>query len=251
MHTMQRLPNKICIVTGAAAGIGRAIAERFVAEGATVIATDVSPFTAQPGDNTAGSGRMEQHHCDISDPLQVEALMAHCRQQHGRLDVLVNNAGIGPKAAVPTHEVALDDWDRVINVNQRGAFLMMKHALLLMMEAGGGSIINTASVGAFTATRNSIAYLASKGALMMMTKAAALEYREHNIRVNAICPGMTRTSIFDGLSEERMAALLARTPARMIEPEEVASLALFLASDESAAITGASHVIDNGRTIGA
>jgi NAD(P)-dependent dehydrogenase (short-subunit alcohol dehydrogenase family) len=138
----------------------------------------------------------------------------------------------------------------VIGVNQRGAFLMMKYALALMMSSGGGSIINVASVGAFSATRNSIAYLASKGALLMMTRAAALEYREHRIRVNAICPGMTRTSIFDEVSDEGMAALLARTSARMIEPHEVASLALFLASDDSAGITGAMQVIDDGRTAG-
>jgi NAD(P)-dependent dehydrogenase (short-subunit alcohol dehydrogenase family) len=249
---MARIPNKIAIVTGAATGIGRAVAQRFADEGADVIATDVNNrlFTDHFTHSTSG-GSIETLHCDVSDPVQVEALFAHCKQRHGRLDVLVNNAGIGPRTPVPTHEVEVAEWDRVINVNQRGAFLTMKHALPLMMAAGGGSIINTASVGAFAATKNSIAYLASKGALLMMTKAAALEYREHNIRVNALCPGMTRTAIFEGLSEERMAALQARTPARMIEPHEVASLALFLASDESAAITGTAQVIDNGRTAGA
>ncbi|MNF49300.1 D-beta-hydroxybutyrate dehydrogenase [compost metagenome] len=249
---MSRIPGKVALVTGAAAGIGRAIALRFAQEGAQVIATDLKGFEFEwPGAESDSGGSLEVRSCDVSDPVAVEALAEHVRRRYGRLNVLVNNAGIGPRQAEPTHAVSLEDWDRVIGVNQRGAFLMMKHALPLMMASGGGSIINTASVGAFSATRNAIAYLASKGALLMMTRAAALEYREHLIRVNAICPGMTRTSIFDGLSEEQMIALKARTSARMIEPEEVASLALFLASDESAAITGTAQVIDDGRTVGA
>ena len=246
---MPRISGKIAVVTGAAAGIGRAVALRFVAEGAHVIATDVQAFDRLDVIDEAG-GSLETRRCDVSDPHEVEALADYIRTRHGRLDVLVNNAGIGPRDPAPTHLTSLEDWDRVIGVNQRGAFLMLKHALPLMMASGGGSVINTASVGAFSATRNAIAYLASKGALLMMTRAAALEYREHHIRVNAICPGMTRTSIFEDLPEERMAALVARTDARMIEPEEVASLALFLASDESSGISGTAQVIDNGRTAG-
>ncbi|MFJ4452825.1 SDR family NAD(P)-dependent oxidoreductase [Pseudomonas sp. NPDC089392] len=249
---MARIAGKVAVVTGAGAGIGRAMAQRFVQEGARVIAVDldtVEPVPSGTGDNAMGS--FESWPCDVSDPAAVEALFAHVHARYGRLDVLANNAGIGPTQRVPTHEVTLTDWDRVIDVNQRGAFLMMRSALVLMMTSGGGSIINTASVGAFSATTNSIAYLASKGALLMMTRAAALEYRPHRIRVNAICPGMTRTSIFEGLSDESMASLLARTSARMIEPHEVASLALFLASDEAAGITGAMQVIDDGRTAGA
>lgn len=248
---MSRLVGKVALVTGAAAGIGRAVALRFAEEGAQVVAVDLNVFELETAGSARGAGgSLESRCCDVSDPVAVQVLLDHARSRYGRLDVLVNNAGIGPREQVPTHEVKLDDWDRVIGVNQRGAFLMMKYALALMMSSGGGSIINVASVGAFSATRNSIAYLASKGALLMMTRAAALEYREHRIRVNAICPGMTRTSIFDEVSDEGMAALLARTSARMIEPHEVASLALFLASDDSAGITGAMQVIDDGRTAG-
>lgn len=248
---MARIGGKVALVTGAAAGIGQAIARRFAEEGAQVVAVDLRGFEGAHATAVGFDGGVETCSCDVSDPLAVQALLEHVEQRYGRLDVLVNNAGIGPRQPVPTHAVTLEDWDRVISVNQRGAFLMMKHALTLMMTSGSGSIINIASVGAFTATRNSIAYLASKGALLMMTKAAALEYREHRIRVNAICPGMTRTSIFDNVSEQGLAELLARTSARMIEPDEVASLALFLASDESAGITGATQVIDDGRTAGA
>lgn len=248
---MSRIPGKVALVTGAAAGIGRAVAWRFAQEGAQVVATDLKDFELQrPAVANVSAGSIDVLRCDVSDPMAVEALIKEVRVRYGRLDVLVNNAGIGPLRPEPTHAVTLEDWDRVIDVNQRGVFLMMKHALPLMMLSGGGSIINMASVGAYSATRNAIAYLASKGALLMMTRAAALEYREHRIRVNSICPGMTRTSIFDSVSEAQMAALMARTTARMIEPEEVASLALFLASDESAAITGSMQVIDDARTAG-
>ncbi|CAI8784021.1 SDR family NAD(P)-dependent oxidoreductase [Pseudomonas serbica] len=247
---MSRMIGKVALVTGAAAGIGHSVALRFAEEGAEVVAVDLNVFELQTAGATRDAGSLVSRGCDVSDPAAVQALLDHVRSRYGRLDVLVNNAGIGPRERVPTHEVKLDDWDRVIGVNQRGAFLMMKYTLALMMSSGGGSIINVASVGAFSATCNSIAYLASKGALLMMTRAAALEYREHRIRVNAICPGMTRTSIFDEVSDEGMAALLARTSARMIEPHEVASLALFLASDDSSGITGAMQVIDDGRTAG-
>lgn len=247
---MKRIEGKIAIVTGAGAGIGKAVALRFAQEGAHVIAADVTEHVlAVVAEPSAHTGRIEGRICDISNAEHVAQLMEFCRARYGRLDILVNNAGIGTKNCPRLHEVTLEQWDRVIDVNQRGAFLAMKYAIPLML-AGGGSIINTASVGAFVATKNSIAYLASKGAMLMMTRAAALEYRSNGIRVNAICPGMTRTSIFDGLPEDKMAALLARTEARMIEPDEVANLALFLASDESKAITGASYVIDDGRTAG-
>ena len=248
---MSRMVGKVALVTGAAAGIGHAVALRFAEEGAQVVAVDLNVFELEPaGAARDFGGSLERRGCDVSDPVAVQALLDHVQVRYGRLDVLVNNAGIGPRERVPTHAVALEDWDRVIGVNQRGAFLMMKYSLPAMMSSGGGSIINVASVGAFSATCNAIAYLASKGALLMMTRAAALEYREHRIRVNAICPGMTRTSIFDEVSDEGMAALLARTSARMIEPHEVASLALFLGCDESAGITGTMQVIDDGRTAG-
>ena len=245
---MKGIADKIAVVTGAGAGIGRAAALRLAAEGARVIATDIDNKI----DEVAGlyPDRIEPWLCDVSQPQQVEELMNHCRGRYGRLDILVNNAGIATRNCPRLHEVTLEQWDRVMSVNQRGAFVVMKHALPLMLAAGGGAIINTASVGAMVATPNSIAYLASKAALQMMTKAAALEYRADNIRVNAVCPGMTRTSIMDGLTEEQMQKLEARSTARMIEPEEVANLIVYLASDESTGITGASYVIDDGRTAG-
>jgi len=178
-------------------------------------------------------------------------LFEHCRRQFGRLDVLVNNAAVSSPNFPRMHEVPLEEWDRIIGVNQRGAFLVMKHGLALMLESGGGSLVNMASIGSFRASPNASAYLAAKGALLMMTRAAALEYAENHIRVNAVCPGMTRTAIFEGVSAERIAQLSARSPhARMTEPEEVANLTLFLASDEASAINGAAYIIDGGRSAG-
>jgi meso-butanediol dehydrogenase/(S,S)-butanediol dehydrogenase/diacetyl reductase len=242
---MARLEGKIAIVTGAGSGIGEAVALRFVREGARVIGVSLSDNALKVAEH-AGD-RMEGRRCDISDPAAVAALMDHCRQAHGRLDVLVNNAAIAPPGFPRLHEASIEQWDAVMNVNQRGAFLVLKYALPLMLESGG-AIVNMASIGAFRASPNASAYLTSKGALVSLTRAVAIEYLKDKIRVNAVCPGMTRTALFDGVTEEQMARLLARTPGiRMTEPEEVANLTLFLCSDEASAITGSVYLIDGGR----
>jgi NAD(P)-dependent dehydrogenase (short-subunit alcohol dehydrogenase family) len=243
---MGRLEGKIAIVTGAGSGIGEAVALRFVREGARVIGVSVSDSAIKVAAR-AGDG-MEGRRCDVSDPAAVAALVEHCRAAHGRLDVLVSNAAVSPPGFPRLHEASIEQWDAVINVNQRGAFLVLKYALPLMIASGGGAVVNMASVGSFRASPNASAYLTSKGALLMMTRAAAVEYLKDNIRLNAVCPGMTRTAIFDGVTEEQMAQLLARAPnVRMSEPEEVANLTLFLCSDEASAITGAAYIIDGGR----
>lgn len=222
---------------------------RFAREGARVIGVSVSDNAQKVA--AASEPPFEGRRRDVSDPVQVAALFEHCRTEFGRLDVLVNNAAVTQPTFPRMHEVSLAEWDRIIGVNQRGAFLVMKHALRLMLESGGGSLINMASVGSFRASPNASAYLASKGALLTMTRAAALEYAQDNIRVNAVCPGTTRTAIFDGVSPDRVAQLSARSPyARMTEPEEVANLTLFLASDEASAINGAAYLIDGGRCAG-
>jgi NAD(P)-dependent dehydrogenase (short-subunit alcohol dehydrogenase family) len=241
-----RLQGKVAIVTGAGSGIGEAVALRFAREGARVIGVGVSENVRKVA--AWADGDMEGRLCDVSDPAAVEALMAHCREHYGRLDVLVNNAAIAPKGFPRLHEVSLEQWDAVMAVNQRGVFLVMKYALPLMIASGGGAITNMASVGSFRASPNSSAYLTSKGGLLMMTRAAAVEYRADNIRVNAVCPGMTRTPLLNDVTDEQMHRLLARTPGiRLTEPEEVASLTLFLCSDEASAITGAAYIIDGGR----
>jgi NAD(P)-dependent dehydrogenase (short-subunit alcohol dehydrogenase family) len=244
---MGRLDGKIALVTGAGAGIGRAVALRFADEGAQVIA--VARGEAVESLPAQSSGRIEARRCDIADPEQVAELASHCRRQFGRLDVLCNNAGVGGRSQVRIHELDLADWDRVMHTNLRGAFLVMKHMLPLMLDAGGGSIVNMASIGSFRATPGSSAYITSKGGLLMLTRTAALEYVDDNIRVNAVCPGVTRTEILANLPPEMTEMLTSRVPmGRMGTPEEVASLTLFLASDEASYITGAAYIIDGGRS---
>jgi NAD(P)-dependent dehydrogenase (short-subunit alcohol dehydrogenase family) len=246
---MGRLEGKIAIVTGTGSGIGEAVALRFVREGARVIGVSVSDNAVKVAQR-AGE-RMEGRRCDVSDPAAVAALLEHCRAVHGRLDIVVNNAAIAPPRFPRLHEVSIDQWDAVINVNQRGAFLVLKYSLPVMIASGGGAIVNMASIGSFRATPNASAYLTSKGGLLMMTRAAALEYVRDNIRINAVCPALTRTSILDGVAEEHVKWLTSRSPSgRMIEPDEVANLTLFLCSDEASAITGASYLIDGGRSAG-
>lgn len=247
---MSRLPHKIAIVTGAGSGIGRAIALRFAAEGARVIAVARRLETLQSVAAEA-QGEVVPHACDISQPDQVALLGEFCRQRYGRLDVLANNAGIGGDSNKRLHELSIESFDRVMSVNVRGAFLVLRQAIALMLEGGGGAIVNMASIGSFRATPGSGAYITSKGALLMMTRTAALEYVKDNIRVNAVCPGVIRTAILDSASPELIQTLQARVPqGRMGTPEEVASVALFLASDEASHVTGASYYVDGGRGAG-
>jgi NAD(P)-dependent dehydrogenase (short-subunit alcohol dehydrogenase family) len=247
---MSRLPDKIAIVTGASSGIGRAIALRFAAEGACVIAV-ARRMEALQSLATEAQGDVVPYACDVSQPEAVAALGEFCRKRYGRLDVLANNAGIGGESKKRLHELSLESFDRVMNVNVRGAFLVLRQAVVLMLESGGGAIVNMASIGSFRASPGSGAYITSKGALLMMTRTAALEYVKDNIRVNAVCPGVVRTSILDDAPPDVIQMLQARVPqGRMGTPEEVASVALFLASDEASHVTGASYFVDGGRGAG-
>jgi NAD(P)-dependent dehydrogenase (short-subunit alcohol dehydrogenase family) len=243
---MGRLDDKIALVTGASAGIGRAVALRFAREGAKVLA--VARGAAVEALAAESPGRIETLRCDVADPAQVAALAEHCRSHYGRVDVLCNNAGVGGRTNVRLHELEPEDWDLVMGINLRGAFLVMKHTIPLMLETGGGSIVNMASIGSFRATPGSAPYITSKGGLLLLTRAAALEYVGDNIRVNAVCPGVTRTEILANVPDEYQQMLTSKVPmGRMGTPEEVASLTLFLASDEASYITGAAYIIDGGR----
>lgn len=242
------LERKVALVTGAGSGIGRAITLRAAAEGARVLAADITG--AEENVAKEAEGEVVPHRVDVAHPDQVAVMFEACRERFGRLDVLFNNAGIS-RGAARLHETTLETWDKVMNVNVRGAFVVLKYALAMMLDNGGGSVVNTASIGGFRATPNSSAYITSKGAMIMMTRVAALEYVRDNIRINAVCPGTADTPILSNSSPAQIEMLRARIPmGRFAKAEEVAALAMFLASDEASYITGQCYVIDGGRSAG-
>jgi meso-butanediol dehydrogenase/(S,S)-butanediol dehydrogenase/diacetyl reductase len=239
--TNLRFGGKVAVVTGAAGGLGAAVARKLDEEGATVVATDRKAFTSE---------RFVTVACDVADDAEVRRLFDTCRQRFGRVDLLFNNAGISGAPARRVHEYELETWDGVLGVNLRGAFLVLRHALPLMLT-GGGAIVNTASVGAFRARPGFSAYTASKAALAMLTRQAALEYARDGIRVNGIAPGLIDTPLVGDLPPEMRAGALAQIPlGRLGTPAEVASLVTFLLSDEASYITGQTYVIDGGRSEG-
>ncbi|MEU0515238.1 MULTISPECIES: SDR family NAD(P)-dependent oxidoreductase [Amycolatopsis] len=229
---------RIGVVTGAASGLGAAVARRLHDQGATVVAADRSEI---PGADWVPA------RCDVSDEGDVRQLFELCRERFGRVDVLFNNAGISGAPARRVHEYEAAEWDRVLAVNLRGAFLVLRAALPLML-AGGGAVVNTASVGAVRARPGFAAYTASKAAVSMLTRQAALEYAGDGIRVNAVAPGLIDTPLAGDLTPEMRAETAARTPlGRLGTPEEVADLVTFLLSGAASYITGQTYLIDGGR----
>jgi len=241
-----RFQGKVALVTGGASGIGKAVAIRLATEGARVFACDRD--AAKLNALVDADLNITPINCDVTDAAQVTHAVRTAHSDAGRINILINNAGIGPPVRCRLHEVALADWDKVMAVNVRGAFLMLREVVPFMLTAGGGAIVNMASVGGFRATALSSAYITSKGAVLMMTRAAAVEYAKDNIRVNAVCPGTTATDILANSSPELVEMLVSRSPqGRLGLPEEVAALTAFLASDEAPHITGGAYIIDGGR----
>ena len=241
-----RLKGKTALVTGASTGIGRAVALRFAREGARVLAVARGAAVETLVDEVPG--RIETLRCDVADARQVEMMAQECRRRFGGLDVLCNNAGVGGRSQVRIHELDLEDWDRVMNTqfSRRIPGAEAHAAADAWIRRWIGR--QMASIGSFRATPGSAAYITSKGGLLLLTRTAALEYVNDKIRVNAVCPGVTATEILSNLPAEVTEMLTSRVPmGRMGTPDEVASLTLFLASDEASYITGAAYIIDGGR----
>jgi NAD(P)-dependent dehydrogenase (short-subunit alcohol dehydrogenase family) len=235
-----RLAGKIAIVTGAASGIGRATADLFAEEGAVVYATDITPRSS--------AERIHYIQHDVSSEEQWAELLKRVEKEQGKLDVLVNNAGIVGTYDTIT-EAKMSDYHRVIAVNQTGFFYGMRLSIPLMQRSGGGSIVNISSIWGLIGAVGVAPYQASKGAVTTLTKNAALTYAP-KIRANSIHPGAILTQIIERQDDALNQQLIADTPLkRMAQPREVAFAALYLASDESAFVTGAELVIDGGYTI--
>ncbi len=241
-----RIQGKVAVVTGAGGSIGAAIAERFVREGARVVAVDV---TGKQNEVAKQLGtQCLPFQADVSSAVEVRAMLAAAKSQFGALDILCNNAGI-QGTMQETADYDEEVYERVMAVNARGVFLGMKYAIPLMLEQGGGAIVNTASMAAGVAFPQLVAYCGSKGAVAMMTKTAAVEYAARGIRVNCFSPGSIRTNMLDGMPKEYIDAVIQANPVKRVGmPREIADLALFLASDESSFITGAEIYIDGGYT---
>lgn len=239
-----RLAGKLALVTGAGSGIGKAIATKFVAEGARVIVTDISGAEVE----TAAALGAQHRRVDVSDENSVRELEEWIRAEHGGLDILANNAGI-PGGQARIHEYPVHEWDKVFAVNSRGVFLVLAAGLRLMLESGGGAVVNTASLAGLRATPLTSGYVASKGAVVQLTKAAALEYAKDGIRVNAIAPGVVNTAILQAWDDENLSRILESVPmGRGGEPEELANVVAFLASDEASFVSGQIWAADGGRT---
>jgi len=249
---MLRLEGVRAVVTGGGSGIGRAIAARFAAEGALVLVADVDDGAARYVVEEIGAGAI---HCgvDVSQAEDVQRMVELAIREWGGLDALVNNAGIGVAATTPLTEEA--DWDRVMAVNLKGAFLGMKYAIPAIRDSGGGSVTNISSIAAIVGVADRAAYSASKGGVLALTRAAAIDHIGEGVRVNAILPGTADTPWIARITAgyenpvSARAAMQARQPhGRFVSPEEIAAMAAYLASDEAGSIVGAAMIVDGGMT---
>lgn len=240
-----RMAGKVALITGAARGQGAAAARLFAAEGARVVLGDV--LDTEGAEIAAGLAGARYQHLDVTADADWEAAVAAAERGFGGLDVLVNNAGLTRARGV--EQTRDEDWDRVIAVDQTGAWRGMRAALPALRRRGGGAIVNVASIYGLVGSRSSTAYHAAKGALLAMTRQAAAEYAAQGLRVNAVLPGVIDTAMLADIRDDWLRALVARTPmGRLGRPEEVAAAMLFLASDEASYITGALLAVDGGYT---
>lgn len=245
---------KVAFVTGAANGIGRATALAFAREGASVVVADVSE---QGNQETARmieelGGRALAVKCDVTRTEDVKAALSKTIEAFGRLDVAFNNAGVEQKK-VATAELEEEEWNRIVDTNLRGVFLCMKYEIPLMLKQGGGAIVNTSSGAGVIGIKEGAAYTAAKHGAIGLTKSAALEYAQSNIRVNAVAPGYIDTPMMDrftGGTTEGKEKVIAEEPiGRMGQPKEIANAVVWLCSDASSFVVGHALVVDGGQTV--
>ncbi|MCI3133182.1 SDR family NAD(P)-dependent oxidoreductase [Phenylobacterium aquaticum] len=255
-----RLDGKVAVITGGVSGIGLGTVELFVAEGASVVAADIQDEKGAMLEKRF-PGKVRYSHCDVTQESEIAATMALAKEAFGGLDILFNNAGISDRMGAIT-EVTADGWNWIFDILVRGPALGMKHAVPLMLERGGGSIVNTASIAGLQAGFGPIAYSTAKAGVIHMSRCAAAQLSPQKIRVNAICPGLIATSIFGatmGLPREgadQLAAMVAQNAASAQPvpkaglPDDIAQAALYLASDAAAFVSGIHLVVDGGITVG-
>lgn len=253
---MGKLDGKVAVITGAASGMGRATALRFAAEGAAVVVADLN---SQAGEETiaeiaAAGGRAVFQHTDVASDAAIKALIDRAVKEYGRLDITYNNAGIGG-ATGRLEDTTAADWDKSFVILTRAVFLGIKYSIEPMRKAGGGSIISTSSVAGLRGVAGLHAYSAAKAAVVSLTESAAIELGRDRIRVNCICPGGIVTPlVYRGMPGGEEAARKSMAKAQPIpragRPEDIAAMALFLASDEAEWITGTAMVVDGGMNTG-
>ena len=248
---MARLDGKVCVITGAGGGMGREAALLFSAEGARVCVADVDGDAAE---RTAAEARDAfAVPADVADEGSVRRMFEQTVERYGGIDVLYNNAGISPADDASILETGLDAWDRVQAVNARGVYLCCKHGIPYLLDRGGGSVVNVASFVALVgAATSQISYTASKGAVLSLSRELAVQFARQGVRVNALCPGPVETPLLLRIFGDDPAAYERRRVhlpmGRLAKPREIVNAALFLASDESSYVNGATFVVDGGLT---
>lgn len=243
---MGKLQNKVALITGGASGIGAATARLFVQEGAKVVLADLNEEKGKAFEaelKTQGAEAVFVK-ANITSEEEVASLFKRAIEAFGKVDIVFNNAGIG--RVQPSHELEYSEWRNTVNVDLDGVFLVARESIREMLKAGGGTIVNTASMYGWVGSPGSAAYNAAKGGVINLTRSLALEYADQNIRVNALCPGFIDTPI---IPEENKKELASMTPMKRLgQADEMATAVLFLASDDSSYMTGGSLIVDGGYT---